>query len=145
MDRHVSFLGKQNHVERLIPLAHVLLMPSEMESFGLAALEAMACGVVPVATRVGGVPELITDGEDGYLEAVGDIEAQAARVVALLTRRRAALADGQGRAMERRRALLHGPYHSAVRAILQGCGECCIVISNCRIGPHLTDLNHPYN
>ena len=45
----------------------------------------MACGVVPVATRVGGVPELITDGEDGFLEAVGDIEAQAARVVSLLT------------------------------------------------------------
>jgi N-acetyl-alpha-D-glucosaminyl L-malate synthase BshA len=85
VDRYVSFLGKQNHVERLIPLAHVLLMPSEMESFGLAALEAMACGVVPVATRVGGVPELITDGEDGYLEAVGDIEAQAARVVGLLS------------------------------------------------------------
>ena len=85
VDPHVLFLGKQNHVERLIPLAHVLLMPSEMESFGLAALEAMACGVVPVATRVGGVPELITDGEDGYLEAVGDIEAQSARVVSLLT------------------------------------------------------------
>ena len=79
------FLGKQNHVERLIPLAHVLLMPSEMESFGLVALEAMACGVVPVATRVGGVPELITHGEDGYLEEVGDIEAQAARVVELLS------------------------------------------------------------
>jgi len=85
VERHVSFLGKQNHVERLIPLAHVLLMPSELESFGLVALEAMACGVVPVATRVGGVPELITDGEDGFLEPVGDIAAQAARVVQLLT------------------------------------------------------------
>ena len=85
VDRDVMFLGKQNHVERLIPLAHVLLMPSEMESFGLAALEAMACGVVPVATRVGGVPELITHGEDGFLEGVGDIEAQAARVVELLS------------------------------------------------------------
>jgi N-acetyl-alpha-D-glucosaminyl L-malate synthase BshA len=85
VDRDVMFLGKQNHVERLIPLAHVLLMPSEMESFGLVALEAMACGVVPVATRVGGVPELITHGEDGYLEEVGDIAAQAARVVALLS------------------------------------------------------------
>jgi len=85
VERHVSFLGKQNHVERIIPQAHVLLMPSELESFGLAALEAMACGVAPVATRVGGVPELITDGEDGYLEAVGDVPAQAARVVALLT------------------------------------------------------------
>jgi N-acetyl-alpha-D-glucosaminyl L-malate synthase BshA len=85
VDRHVSFLGKQNHVERLIPLCHVLLMPSDLESFGLAALEAMACGVVPVATRVGGVPELITDSEDGYLEKVGDIEGMAARVVKLLT------------------------------------------------------------
>ena len=84
VERHVSFLGKQNHVERLIPLAHVLLMPSEMESFGLVALEAMACSVVPVATRVGGVPELITHGEDGFLEPVGDIAAQSARVVELL-------------------------------------------------------------
>jgi L-malate glycosyltransferase len=85
VDRHISFLGKQSHVERLIPLAHVLLMPSQLESFGLVALEAMACGVVPVATRVGGVPELITDGEDGFLETPGDIAAQAARVVQLLT------------------------------------------------------------
>ena len=85
VEKHVSFLGKQNHVERLIPLAHVLLMPSELESFGLVALEAMACGVVPVATNVGGVAELITDREDGFLEAVGDVAAQSARVVALLT------------------------------------------------------------
>ena len=82
--RHVSFLGKQDHVERLIPLAHVLLMPSEMESFGLAALEAMACGVPPVGTRVGGVPELIAHGVDGYVEQTGDIAAQAARVTGLL-------------------------------------------------------------
>jgi glycosyltransferase involved in cell wall biosynthesis len=60
-------------------------MPSELESFGLAALEGMACGVPPVATRVGGVPELISDGVDGYLEAVGDVAAQAARVTALVT------------------------------------------------------------
>ncbi len=85
VEKHVSFLGKQNHVERLIPLAHVLLMPSELESFGLVALEAMACGVVPVATNVGGVAELITDREDGFLEAVGDVAAQSARVVQLLT------------------------------------------------------------
>ena len=84
VERHVSFMGKMNHVERLIPLAHVLLMPSELEAFGLVALEAMACGVVPVATRVGGVPELITDGEDGFLEPPADIAAQAARVTALL-------------------------------------------------------------
>jgi N-acetyl-alpha-D-glucosaminyl L-malate synthase BshA len=85
VDRHVLFLGKQNHVERIIPLAHVLLMPSDMESFGLVALEAMACGVVPVTTRVGGVPEVVTDGEDGFLESPGDVAAQATRVTALLT------------------------------------------------------------
>ena len=80
-----EFVGKQNHVERLIRRAHVILMPSEMESFGLAALEAMACGVVPVATNVGGVPELITDGVDGCLEAVGDIDSLAARATEILT------------------------------------------------------------
>ncbi len=82
---HVTFLGKQNHVERILPHADVLLLPSEMESFGLAALEAMACGVPPVATRVGGVEELITHGQDGYLEAVGDVAAQAGRVIQLLS------------------------------------------------------------
>ena len=82
---YVEFLGKQNNVERLIRLAHVLLMPSEMESFGLAALEAMSCGVPAIGTRVGGVMELITDGEDGFVEAVGDVAGQAARAVQLLT------------------------------------------------------------
>lgn len=81
----VEFLGKRDHVENWIPQAHVLLLPSEMESFGLAALEAMACGVPPVATECGGVPELVTSGVDGFLEPVGDVAAQAARVVALLT------------------------------------------------------------
>jgi N-acetyl-alpha-D-glucosaminyl L-malate synthase BshA len=85
VDRHVTFLGKQDHVERLLPQAHVLLMPSELEGFGLAALEAMACGVPAVATNVGGVPELITHGVDGFLEKPGDIAAQAARVIALLS------------------------------------------------------------
>lgn len=81
----VTFLGKQDHVERLIPTAHVLLLPSELEAFGLAALEAMACGVPPVATSAGGIPELITQGKDGFMEAAGDVEAQADRVISLLT------------------------------------------------------------
>ncbi|MBI3684145.1 MAG: N-acetyl-alpha-D-glucosaminyl L-malate synthase BshA [Acidobacteria bacterium] len=82
---HVMFLGKQDHIERLLPQARVLLMPSELEAFGLAALEAMACGVPPVATNCGGVGELITHGVDGFLEPVGDIEAQARRVIDLLS------------------------------------------------------------
>jgi N-acetyl-alpha-D-glucosaminyl L-malate synthase BshA len=84
VERNVTFLGKQDHVERLLPQAHVLLMPSELEGFGLAALEGMACGVPPVATNVGGVPELVTNGVDGYLEAPGDVATQAARVITLL-------------------------------------------------------------
>jgi L-malate glycosyltransferase len=85
VERQVTFMGKQDHVERLFPGMHVLLMPSEMESFGLGALEGMACGVPPVATRVGGLPELVTDGVDGFLEPVGDIGAQSRRVIELLT------------------------------------------------------------
>lgn len=80
----VRFLGKQDHIERLIPQCDVLLLPSRQESFGLAALEAMACGVVPVATRVGGLPEVVIHGESGYLEAVGDVAGQAGRVLELL-------------------------------------------------------------
>jgi N-acetyl-alpha-D-glucosaminyl L-malate synthase BshA len=100
----VRFLGKQDHVERLLPQADVLLLPSEHEAFGLAALEAMACGLVPVATRTGGVGELITHGEDGYLEKVGDLEAMAARVHELIAgpSRRAAMAAAARRTAESR-------------------------------------------
>ena len=83
--KQVHFLGKQDHIYRLIPRMHVLHLPSEMEAFGLAALEAMACGVPPVATLTGGVPDLIQNGTDGYMEPVGDIDAQASRIVTLLT------------------------------------------------------------
>lgn len=92
----VRFLGKQDHMERLIPQMHVLHLPSETEAFGLAALEAMACGVPPVATRTGGVPDLITHDVDGYMESVGDLAGQASRIASLLTdeslHRRVALA-----------------------------------------------------
>ena len=80
----VHFLGKQERVNELLPLADLLLMPSEMESFGLAALEAMACQVPAIATRVGGVPELIDDGETGLLYEVGDVDAMAQGALQLL-------------------------------------------------------------
>ncbi len=80
----VHFLGKQERVSELLPLADLMLMPSELESFGLAALEAMACKVPAIATRVGGVPELIDDGVTGLLFPVGDVEAMAAGAIALL-------------------------------------------------------------
>jgi glycosyltransferase involved in cell wall biosynthesis len=85
LEEHVRFLGKQDHMERLIPRMAALHLPSEMEAFGLAALEAMACGVPPVATRTGGVPDLITHEVDGYMEGVGDIASQAARLIELLS------------------------------------------------------------
>jgi N-acetyl-alpha-D-glucosaminyl L-malate synthase BshA len=80
----IHFLGKQDRVSELLPLADLMLMPSEMESFGLAALEAMACQTPAIATRVGGVPELITDGIDGLLFPIGDVEAMAQASIALL-------------------------------------------------------------
>jgi L-malate glycosyltransferase len=81
----VHFIGKQDNVNELLPVADLMLMPSEMESFGLAALEAMACSVPTIATRVGGVPELITHDHNGLLFEVGDIEAMSAAAIALLT------------------------------------------------------------
>jgi len=80
----VHFLGKQERVNELLPLADLMVMPSELESFGLAALEAMACKVPSIATRVGGVPELIDDGVTGLLYPVGDVEAMAAGALSLL-------------------------------------------------------------
>lgn len=80
----IHFLGKQDNVNELLPLADLMIMPSQMESFGLAALEAMACGVPAIATRVGGVPELIDDQINGLLFEVGDIESMAAAAISLL-------------------------------------------------------------
>jgi N-acetyl-alpha-D-glucosaminyl L-malate synthase BshA len=80
----VHFLGKQERVNELLPLADLMLMPSEMESFGLAALEAMACKVPAIATRVGGVAELVEDGVNGLLYDVGDVDGMAAGALSLL-------------------------------------------------------------
>ncbi|MCU1281549.1 MAG: hypothetical protein JWM53_5095, partial [bacterium] len=76
----VTFLGEQLDVVATLRRAHVFLLPSETESFGLAALEALACGVPVVASRAGGLPEVVREGEEGYLLPVGDVEAMAAAV-----------------------------------------------------------------
>jgi N-acetyl-alpha-D-glucosaminyl L-malate synthase BshA len=80
----VHFLGKLGSVSEILPLADLLLLPSELESFGLVALEAMACRVPTIATRVGGVPELIDDGVTGRLLPVGDVDGMAEAAVELL-------------------------------------------------------------
>jgi N-acetyl-alpha-D-glucosaminyl L-malate synthase BshA len=80
----VRFLGRLDAVATVLAAADLFLLPSQTESFGLAALEAMACGAPVVAARTGGIPEVITDGVDGILEPVGSVEAMARRAVALL-------------------------------------------------------------
>lgn len=73
----VTFLGKHTAVHEILPAADLFLLPSESESFGLAALEAMACGVPVVASDTGGIPEVVTDGEVGYLLPAGRVEEMA--------------------------------------------------------------------
>jgi N-acetyl-alpha-D-glucosaminyl L-malate synthase BshA len=81
----VDFVGKQENVNELLALSDLMIMPSEMESFGLAALEAMACRVPTVATRVGGVPELIDHGRNGLLYPIGDVDGMATGAISILS------------------------------------------------------------
>ncbi len=80
----VRFLGKVNVVSDLLRAADLFLLPSASESFGVSALEAMACGVPVVATNVGGLPEVMRDGETGALVPVGDVDAMAKKALELL-------------------------------------------------------------
>jgi N-acetyl-alpha-D-glucosaminyl L-malate synthase BshA len=80
----VIFMGKQEKVEDILAISDVFLMPSESESFGLAALEAMACGIPVVATNVGGLPEIVQNGFNGFMGSVGDIKKLAESVLEIL-------------------------------------------------------------
>ncbi len=75
LSNQVIFMGKQDAIEKLLSIADVFIMPSETESFGLAALEAMACGVPVICTNTGGLPELNIHGYSGYIANVGDTDA----------------------------------------------------------------------
>jgi L-malate glycosyltransferase len=80
----VTFLGNVAAVETLLPAAHLMLLPSDHESFGLAALEAMACGVPVIGTSSGGLPEVVIDGECGRLLEVGDVEGMGRAAIEIL-------------------------------------------------------------
>jgi N-acetyl-alpha-D-glucosaminyl L-malate synthase BshA len=80
----VHFLGEQDQLEPLLACADLFLLPSEQESFGLTALEAMNCGVPVIATEIGGLPELVVHGETGYLFPIGETEMMAEAAAALL-------------------------------------------------------------
>lgn len=81
---HVRFLGKQDAIEEILSVADLFLMPSETESFGLAALEAMACKVPVITSNAGGLPELNVDGFCGYMSNVGDVDDMAAKAISIL-------------------------------------------------------------
>jgi len=80
----IRFLGKLDAVEELLSVCDLFVMPSEKESFGLAALEAMACEVPVISSNTGGLPELIIQGECGFMSNVGDIEDMARNAMFIL-------------------------------------------------------------
>lgn len=84
LEEDVRFLGKQDAIEELMAVADLMLIPSEKESFGLAALEAMACEVPVISTKTGGLPEVNIHGETGYLSAVGNVEEMGRYAISIL-------------------------------------------------------------
>ena len=83
IENRVSFLGEQEYIEEILPIADVFLLPSAHESFGLVALEAMSCAVPVIATNVGGMPEVIEDGKSGFLADPSDLATMTEIAVAL--------------------------------------------------------------
>lgn len=84
MNGNIVYVGKQANISDYLGIADVFLLPSELESFGLAALEAQACEAPVVATRIGGIPEVVNDGESGFLSDVADVEKMSADTIRLL-------------------------------------------------------------
>ena len=80
----MRFVGKQEQMEEILAVADLFVLPSEYESFGLAALEAMAAGVPVISTNVGGLPEINIDGITGYLDKVGDIGSMSNHAIEIL-------------------------------------------------------------
>jgi L-malate glycosyltransferase len=86
LSKDVFFLGKQDRVYDILGVGDLFLLPSDSESFGLAALEAMACEVPVLASNVGGIPEVVTHGVDGYLFEPRDVETASQFALEILSR-----------------------------------------------------------
>jgi N-acetyl-alpha-D-glucosaminyl L-malate synthase BshA len=80
----VFFLGKQEDIACVLSMADVMLLPSAQESFGLVALEAMACGKPVISSNAGGLPEVVKDGETGFVLPIGDVEGMAEKAIQLV-------------------------------------------------------------
>ena len=103
LSEKVHFLGRQDDVAQVISMADILMLPSEKESFGLVALEAMACGVPTIGSEAGGIPELVLHGKTGFLSPIGDTKSMAENAIRLLTNERLAA--------DVREACLHRAHH----------------------------------
>lgn len=84
VEEDAIFVGKKSNIADYLGVSDVFLLPSELESFGLAALEAQACELPVIATRIGGIPEVVNEGESGFLSDIGDVEKMAADTLRLL-------------------------------------------------------------
>ena len=85
LEDDVRFLGKQEQVEEILQISDLFLLPSEYESFGLAAMEAMAANVPVISSDAGGLPEININGKTGYTAAVGDVETMSNYAIKLLS------------------------------------------------------------
>jgi N-acetyl-alpha-D-glucosaminyl L-malate synthase BshA len=121
VSKSVSFLGERTEIEPLLAAADIFLLPSESESFGLSALEAMACGVPVIGTRTGGLPEVVEHGVSGHLCVPGDTDCMAEFAIALLgnpARHQAFRAAARARAEQYGRAEVVGLYEDYYREVL---------------------------
>ncbi len=124
LDASVLFLGKQDQVAPICAAADLFLLPSEKESFGLVALEAMACGVPVVGSTAGGIPEVVRHGETGYLASVGDVDSMVDYARTLLTDD-ALYARFSDASVKRAREVFHidhrvQEYEDIYKAVLEG-------------------------
>ena len=123
---NVRFLGKQDAVEEILSVSDLFIMPSESESFGLAALEAMACKVPVITSNAGGLPELNINGVTGFMDNVGDIEAMAEHSIHILEddKRLAAFKEGAlKRAQEFDLGLILPIYEEYYREVIENSKE----------------------